>query len=103
MAGIIVLLNRAILRLFIAGNTARSQRAIGQLNGLCASLPQGLVEADVIDVLNEPERAEADRILATPTLLRVYPAPMKRLVGDFAHGVEVLRLLGVAEIPPLVM
>ena len=48
---------------------------------------------EVIDVLNEPERAEKQNIFATPTLVKTIPLPLKRIIGDFSNGERILRLM----------
>lgn len=72
------------LRLYIAGDSPRSRLALASVRRLDQSPLAGRIRLEVIDVLDEPARAESDRILATPTLLRLAPAPTRRILGDLA-------------------
>ena len=80
------------LRLYVAGDTPRAQHAISSLRRLEETHLAGRYALEVVDVLAQPERAEADRVLATPTLVRVSPAPSRRLLGDLS---DLDRLLSV--------
>ena len=71
-------------RLFITGETGRSHQAADNLRELCEARVAGLYELEVIDVLDHPERAEEDRIIATPTVIRLAPLPPKRVIGDLS-------------------
>lgn len=71
-------------RLYVCGHTGRSQRAIAVLQKLCEEKLAGRSELEVIDVLAEPGRADEDRVLATPTLIKLAPAPIRRVVGDLS-------------------
>jgi circadian clock protein KaiB len=82
------------LRLYVAGHTPRSQLAIASLERLVEEALQASCELRVIDVTEDPDAAETDRILTTPTLLRVAPAPLRRVTGDFSDAAQVL--LGLA-------
>jgi circadian clock protein KaiB len=70
------------LRLYVAGDSPRSHNAILSLRRLDASPLSGRYQLEVIDVLQEPARAEEDHVLATPTLLRLSPGPRRRILGD---------------------
>lgn len=77
-------MNRYILKLFVVGQTARSKRAIANIQRLChEQLPQQH-ELVIVDVLEQPELAESEKILATPTLIREYPRPERRIIGDLS-------------------
>lgn len=71
-------------RLYICGQTGRSQRANAVLRRLCEEKLTGRCVLEVIDVLAEPSRADEDRVLATPTLIKLAPAPVRRVVGDLS-------------------
>ncbi len=71
-------------KLYVSGQTGRSQRAIAVLQKLCAEELGGRGELEVIDVLAEPGRAEEDKVLATPTLIKLAPSPVRRVVGDLS-------------------
>jgi circadian clock protein KaiB len=90
------LTNRYHLRLFVAGNTARSLRAISNLNRLCAEyLPDGC-DLDVVDIYQQPELATRDQIVAAPTLLKIAPGPLRRIIGDLTDRPRVMLALGLA-------
>ena len=86
------------LKLYVTGNTARAERAIRNLRRICEIELQGRYEMRVIDVLERPQLAEDDRILATPTLIKRLPPPLRRIIGDLSDVEEVL--LGL-DIQPL--
>jgi circadian clock protein KaiB len=78
------------LKLFITGQTSRSSRAITNLRRICEDELGTEYELDIIDVLERPQLAEAERILATPTLIREYPPPARRIIGDLSDTRQVL-------------
>ena len=80
--------------LFIAGESARSQRALENLDRIFKTSPETRFELEVIDVIASPERAEEERILATPTLIKDFPPPRRRVTGDLSDAEKVLRVLG---------
>lgn len=84
-------MNRYMLKLYIAGHTPRSQNAIINLRRICDEMfPQGAYELMIIDVLEQPEQAEAAKILATPTLIKEIPPPVRRIIGDLADRDQVI-------------
>jgi len=80
------------LRLYICGDTAASVRAIQNSRTLLA-LIEGVHDFEIIDVLQDPEAAEMARVLATPTLIREEPLPIRVLVGDLSNHPVVLSSL----------
>ena len=80
--------------LFIAGETPRSRRAIENLHRIVQETPGWRCEIRVTDVLANPERAEEERILATPTLIKEFPLPRRRVTGDLSDSERVLRVMG---------
>ncbi|GAB4526419.1 MAG: circadian clock protein KaiB [Pleurocapsa sp.] len=78
-----------ILKLYVSGNTPRSRRAIANLQGFCdRQLPkQSIIE--IVDIKKSPELAEAEKILITPTLVKEFPLPQERIIGDLSDT-EVL-------------
>ena len=78
------------LTLYIAGRTPRSERAIANLRRLGEKFLGGSYELLVIDAAEEPDAAEADRILATPTLIKTSPPPLRRITGDLSDPHRVL-------------
>jgi circadian clock protein KaiB len=79
-----------ILKLYITGKSARSDRAIENLRGICEKELAGKYALKVIDVLENPQLAEDEKILATPTLIRELPDPMRRIIGDLSNVEKVL-------------
>ncbi|HET7771043.1 MAG TPA: circadian clock KaiB family protein [Chloroflexota bacterium] len=92
-------MNRYVLRLYVAGNTPRSERAVANLRRLCSDVLRNGCEVEVIDVLEQPHRAEEDRVLATPTVIRRVPGPERRVVGDLSDSERVLSGLDVRPLP----
>lgn len=83
-------MNKFVLKLYITGQTARSQRAIANLKRICEEELDGRFEMLVIDVLERPQLAEDEKILATPTVVKELPAPMRRIIGDLSDLKSVL-------------
>lgn len=78
------------LRLYIAGQTARSLAALANLQQICEQHLPGRYKVEVIDLLQHPQLAAGDQILAIPTLVRALPEPAKRLIGDLSNMQRVL-------------
>lgn len=78
------------LRLYVAGSTPRSQRAIANLKRVCEENLGGRYELEVIDIFQQPELTEGEQILAVPTLIKTIPLPIRRLVGDLSDLRKVL-------------
>jgi circadian clock protein KaiB len=93
------LLSNFILTLYVTGKTARAAVAIANLRRLCDEELVGEYELQVIDVLEHPELAEDDRILATPTLIKRLPPPLRRIIGDLSDREKVLLGLEVRSDP----
>lgn len=83
------------LRLFIAGTTSRSQTTVAQLRRVCERHLDRPYELEIIDIVQRPDLAEDDRIMATPTLIRRTPAPLRRVIGDISDTSRLLAGLGV--------
>ncbi len=88
------------LRLFVAGGTLRSRRAIENLHRICDGPLHGNVDLEVIDIYQQPELAERYQVIAAPTLVRLLPLPMRHIIGDLAETDRVLRGLDLAPPPP---
>ena len=73
-----------VLRLYIAGKTYKSQAAINNLNRICEEHLAGHYQIEVIDLLENPQLAEGDKIIAIPTLIRKLPDPIRRIIGDLS-------------------
>jgi circadian clock protein KaiB len=76
---------RHILRLFVAGATARSRQAILRVRELCAIELEDLCELEVIDIYQQPTLARDNQIVATPTLIVEFPPPLRRFIGNLAN------------------
>jgi len=83
-------MSKHILKLYIAGMTPRSQRAIVNLRRICDVTLKAQYDIIVIDILERPQLAEDEKILATPTVIKSLPAPIKRVVGDLSEVEKVL-------------
>ena len=83
-------MEKIVVKLFIAGHTSSSERAVSSLHRICDSDPDHDFEISVIDVLEQPQLAEEARILATPTLIKELPLPVRRLIGDLSDEEKVL-------------
>ncbi len=78
------------LKLYITGRTQKSEKAIANLSRLCERDLDGQYEMVVIDILEKPQLAEDNRILATPTLIKELPPPITRVIGDLSDEEKVL-------------
>ena len=81
---------RLSLRLYVAGNAPNSLLAVANARALCGEAGHAL---EVVDVLDHPRRALADGIIVTPTLLKLSPLPLRRLIGDLSDTAQVLLTL----------
>ncbi|MEL6939058.1 MAG: circadian clock protein KaiB [Cyanobacteria bacterium J06598_1] len=79
-----------ILKLYVAGNTPSSTKALRTLNDILEEEFQGVYALKVIDVLKNPQLAEEDKILATPTLAKILPPPVRKIIGDLSDRERVL-------------
>lgn len=90
--------DKLVLRLFVAGKTARAERAITDLQQLCTRDLGGHYEVEVIDVLADPSAAQHAKILATPTVIKDLPLPVRRVIGDLSQAEKVLVGLDLVKI-----
>ena len=79
-----------LLRLYIAGKTPRSERAIADLERLCVEELGGHYRVEVIDIKENPTAGKDAQILATPTVVKRLPLPVRRVIGDLSESVKVL-------------
>jgi circadian clock protein KaiB len=79
-----------LLRLYVAGQTAKSMAAFANLKKICEEHLQGEYRIEVIDLLQNPALAQGDQILALPTLVRRLPPPVKKIIGDLSNTERVL-------------
>lgn len=83
-------MKKYVLKLFVTGKTSRSELAIKNLKEVCKTKLSNNYQLEVIDVIESPQEAEDDKILATPTLIRQLPPPIKRIIGDLSNKEKVL-------------
>jgi circadian clock protein KaiB len=79
-----------VLRLYVTGMTPRSTQAIARIKAVCEERLQGRYELEVIDIYQQPELAKGEQIIATPTLIKKLPSPLRRIVGDLSNKERVL-------------
>ena len=92
-------MNQYILKLYISGSSPRAQAAIANLKRICEQDLAGRYTLEIIDVLENPGAAEMDKILATPTLVKRLPPPLRRVIGDLSDKDKVLLGLEVRTRP----
>ncbi len=78
------------LRLYVIGQTPNSTRALENLKRICEEEMVGQYDLKVIDVLKDPHLAEQDKIIATPTLVKDLPPPLRKIIGDLSDRDKVL-------------
>lgn len=91
--------DRYELRLYVAGTTPRSTRAVRNLTRICEAEIPGRYQLEIIDVYQQPIRAAEDQIVAVPTLLKMVPLPRRKLIGDLSQEAKVRRGLGLPDSP----
>lgn len=87
------------LRLYVAGRTPKSSAALANLKRLCETHLAGRYDIEVIDLLVNPTLAAGDQILAVPTLVRKFPEPIRKIIGDLSNEERVLVGLDVKPVP----
>ena len=83
------------LRLYVAGDTRNSAQAQANLDAICREYLPDRHHIEVVDVILQPKRALADGVLMTPMLVKVAPAPVRRIVGTLSQTQTVLEVLGL--------
>ena len=86
-----------VLRLFVAGATARSRQAVLRVRQLCAAELKDNCTLDVIDIYQQPHLARDNQIVATPTLIIVFPQPMRRFIGNLKNIADLFINLDLLE------
>ena len=84
-------------RLYVVGDTQNSAQAINNLTAFCAKHLTNRPEIEVVDVLREPRRALQDGVVMTPTLIKLAPAPPRRVVGTLSQSQPLLAALGLRD------
>jgi len=87
-----------VLRLFVTGMTTRSSRAVNNLRTICDEYLEGRYELEVIDIYQQPALTKGEQIVAAPTLIKKFPLPMRRIIGDMSNRDGVL--LGLDLVAP---
>lgn len=85
------------LRLFVTGSTPRSMNAIRNLSAICDKWLPGRYDLSVVDIYQHPEQARTEQVVVAPTLVKMYPLPMRRVIGDLSNTAQVLNGLGLFE------
>ena len=83
------------LRLYVAGNAPNSARAVANARAICEEFFASAHDLEIVDLLEHPQRALADGIIVTPTLLKLLPLPVQRVIGSLGDKAQVLLALGV--------
>ena len=86
------------LRLYIAGQTPKSITAIANLKRLCETHLSGRYSIEIVDLIKNPSLAQRDQIIAVPTLIRDFPEPIRRIIGDLSNTERVLMGLDVNQV-----
>ncbi|WP_407430325.1 circadian clock KaiB family protein [Arcticibacter sp.] len=84
-----------VLRLFITGASPNSARAISNIRKICELYLKNRYSLEIIDVYQQPERAQAEQLIALPLLIKKAPGPERRLLGDLSDEKKVLKGLGI--------
>jgi circadian clock protein KaiB len=87
------------LRLIVAGSTIRSRRAIENLRRVCTQHLAGHSDLEIIDIYQQPQFAREYQVVAAPTLVKLLPLPVRRIVGDLSEEDRLLRALDLAALP----
>ena len=83
------------LRLYVAGNNLNSFHAIENAERICRECLQGRAQLEIVDLYQQPALARSDRIVAAPCLVKIYPGPPRRFIGDLSNWQRVLQGLSL--------
>lgn len=83
--------SRYVLRLYVTGSTPRSARAIENMHRICEEHLAGRYDLEVVDIYQRPDAAREFQLVAAPTLVKLLPEPLRRIVGDLSDRDKVLR------------
>jgi len=92
--------DRYQFQLYVTGTTIRSTQAVASIRALCEQHLPGRYQLEVIDMYQQPEQAALGQIIAAPTLIKTFPAPLMRMVGNLANREQVLVKLNLANEQP---
>jgi circadian clock protein KaiB len=89
-------------KVFVTGETARSREAVTNLRALCEARVAGIYELEIVDVIERPDLAEDNRIIATPTVVKLAPLPRRRVIGDLSDRNQAATALDLpdSQVPP---
>jgi len=79
-----------VLRLYVTGMTRRSLHAITNIKSICEKHLKGRYDLEIIDIYQRPSLAEGEQIIATPTLIKKLPLPLRRFIGDMTSTEKIL-------------
>ena len=86
-----------MLRLFVAGMTARSTRAVANIRAICEEHFAGAYQLEVVNLYEQPVLAADEQIIASPTCVKELPLPARRVIGDMSNSARVLEGLDLVE------
>jgi circadian clock protein KaiB len=86
---------KSVLRLFVAGATIRSREAVLRVRTLCEAEPAGSCKLEVIDIYQQPGLARSNQIVATPTLIKEFPLPVRRFIGSLMNTADIFTASGL--------
>ena len=84
-------MNKYRLTLYITGRSWKSEQAIAIIKQVCQMELDNQYELEIVDLLEQPHLAESEKILATPTLVKSLPPPLRRIIGDLTEAEKVLK------------
>ena len=85
-----------VLRLYVSGVAPCSQRALNNLKHICEKYLAGRYKLEVIDIYQQPQKAVAEQVVAAPTLIKIEPLPISRMIGTLSNTKTVLHRLGLS-------
>ncbi len=88
------------LKLYICGYTGRSQTALKNLEMICEKYLKGMFDLKIINLLESPQLAKNDHVIAAPTLVKVIPHPLSKIIGDLSNTEKVLAALNISPALP---
>ena len=86
-----------VLQLYITGPTPNAARAIVNIRKICEEHLQGHYELKIVDLAKNPMLAEGEKIIAAPTLIKKFPLPLRRFIGDMSHTEKILQGLDLRD------
>lgn len=87
--------DKHVLRLYVTGATPRSSRAVSNITRICEAYLTGRYDLEVVDIYQDPLLALEHQIIAAPTLVKLHPLPLRRIIGDLSDELQALTALGI--------